>query len=165
MGGLSHKMAIGHQEIDRIVDEVEQIYGSQPTEWLPLEPVGRMLLHDMYEDVDELEDALGASFEEFLNALPHFETRRVLSSEGGRTEEAEGGRVEFKVLAPDPDAPPTVLTLHVAHRADLWRVLHKSADAAVRIPHLEFEIGAAQQQLSRVFSGGDGPVQEGVPPH
>ena len=152
--GLPHKLAIGHQEIDRIVDEVEQIYSSQPTEWLPLEPVGRMMLHEMYEDIDELEDALGGSFEAFLNALPHFETRRVPSApnDASATEE-EGGRVEFKVLAPDPDAPPTVLTLHVASRSDLWRVLHKSADAALRIPHLEFEIGAdSKRRIDSVYN-------------
>jgi|TARA_B100000524_G_scaffold281350_1_gene157479 hypothetical protein len=30
---FAQKLAVGHQEIDRIIDEVEQIYNSQPMEW------------------------------------------------------------------------------------------------------------------------------------
>ena len=140
---VASKLAIGHQEVDRIVDEVEQIYGSQPTEWLTLKPIGMMLLHEFYEDFDELEDALGGSFQEFIEAMPQFETRTNPDSD----------IVEFKVLAPDPDAPPTMLTLHVASRSDLWRVLHKSPAAAVKIPHLEFEIGAdSKRRIDSVYN-------------
>ena len=142
-GSLLAKLEIGHQEIDRITDEVEQIFGSQPMEWLPVEPVGMMMLHEMYEDYDEFEDAVGGSFENFLNALPQFETRK----------NPDSGKPEFKVLAPDPDAPPVVMTLHVKERADLWRVLYKSPDAAVRIPHLEFEIGAdSKRRIDTVYN-------------
>ena len=137
---LEQKLAIGHQEVDRIVDEIEQIYGSQPTEWLTLEPIGNMLLHEMYEDFDELEDAVGGDFRE---ALPQFETRL----------NPESGKAEFKVLAPDPDAPPILMTLRVTTRTDLWRVLHKSPAAAVRIPHLEFEIGAdSKRRIDSVYN-------------
>ena len=34
------KLSVGHQEIGRIVDELDQIYGSQPTEWLPMKHIG-----------------------------------------------------------------------------------------------------------------------------
>ena len=46
------------------------------------------------------------------------------------------------MLPPDPDASPTVYTLEVTKREDLWRVLYKSADACVRMPSIDFEIGA-----------------------
>ena len=36
----------------------------------------------------------------------------------------ERGAEQFKVTMPDPDAPPSVMTLRVANRADLWRVQH-----------------------------------------
>jgi len=140
---------IGHQEVDRIADEIEQIYSSQPTEWLALEPIGMMLLHGaghddaIYEDFDEFEDALGGSFEEFVKALPQFEVRTNETS----------GKVEYKVLPLDPDAPPTVMTLQVTQRSDLWRVLFKSPDASVRIPHLEFEIGAdSKRRIDTVYN-------------
>ena len=140
---LEQKLAIGHQEIDRIVDEVEQIYRAQPTEWLPLEPVGMMMLHEWYEDYDEFEDAVGGSFQEFLEALPQFETRT----------NPDTGKADFKVLPPDVDAPPRILTLRVRERSDLWRVLHKSPEAAVRIPHLEFEIGAdSKRRIDSVYN-------------
>merc|ERR1719231_1416697 len=97
----------------------------------------------MYEDFDEFEDAVGGSFEAFLAALPQFETRK----------NPESGKAEFKVLAPDPDAPPRVLTLRVASRNDLWRVLYKSPDAALKIPHLEFEIGAdSKRRIDTVYN-------------
>lgn len=140
---FAHKLAIGHQEIDRIVDEVEQIFASQPMEWLALEPIGMMMLHEMYEDYDEFEDAVGGSFEEFLRALPQFELRT----------NPDTGKTEFKVLAPDPDAPPSIMTLHVTQRSDLWRVLYKSPTATVRIPHLEFEIGAdSKRRIDSVYN-------------
>lgn len=142
-GELLAKLEIGHQEIDRITDEVESIFNSQPLEWLPVEPIGMMMLHEMYEDYDEFEDAVGGSFQNFLDALPQFETRT----------NPDTGKAEFKVLAPDPDAPPVVLTLHVKQRSDLWRVLYKSPDATVRIPHLEFEIGAdAKRRIDSVYN-------------
>ena len=72
-------LSIGHQEIDRITDEVEQVYTSQPTEWLQVEAVGQMIINvqGWYEDYDEVEDAVGGSFEAFLRDVrhpPHLET-------------------------------------------------------------------------------------------
>jgi hypothetical protein len=140
---LMGKLAIGHQEIDRIMDEVEQIFGSQPMDWLPVEPVGQMMLHEMYEDYDEFEDAVGGSFEGFLQILPQFEIRK----------NPDSGKTEFRVVPADPEAPPTILTLHVKERSDLWRVLYKSPEACVRIPHLEFEIGAdSKRRIDSVYN-------------
>mmetsp|Transcript_41688 Transcript_41688/g.109958 ORF Transcript_41688/g.109958 Transcript_41688/m.109958 type:complete len:252 (-) Transcript_41688:207-962(-) len=140
---FAYKLSIGHQEIDRIVDEVEQIYKTQPTEWLSVEPIGNMvvMLLDWYEDFDELEDACGGSFEEFLRSLPQFEVK------------SEDGKSQFKVLMPDPDAPPTIMTLNVEKSSDLWRVLFKSPDASLKIPHLEFEVGAdSKRRIDTVYN-------------
>ena len=125
-------LSSGHQEIDRIVDEVEQIYQTQPNEWLQVEPIGLMIVNvqDWYEDYDEFEDAVGGSFEGFLRALPHIDVRHNTK-----------GVSEFKVLLPDPDAAPTLFTLEVESRKDLWRVLIKSPEACIRLPAIEFEIG------------------------
>jgi hypothetical protein len=144
---FGYKLSIGHQEIDRIVDEVESIYSSlllTGTEWIGVEQIGNMLvqLNDWYEDCDEFEDACGGSFEEFLGTLPQFEIRRN-----------EQDKPELKVLLPDPDAPPTLMTLRVEQSTDLWRVLFKSGAAAVRIPHLEFEIGAdSKRRIDTVYN-------------
>ena len=132
---VGEKFSGTHQEIGTILDEVEQIYHSQPTEWLLLEPIGSMVCHLWYEDVDEFEDAVGGSFEEFMRAMPHVELRTN-----------EQGKTEFKVLMPDPDAAPVLLTLNVKSREDLWRVLFKAPDALVRIPHMEFEIGCDEKR-------------------
>lgn len=130
------KLAVGHQEIGRIVDELDQIYSSQPTEWLPMKHIGHMIANMWYEDIDEFEDAMGGSFSEFMHSMPHIEIRT--NSLGGE---------EFKVVMPDPDAPPSVMTLRVETREDLWRVLFKSPDAKITISHLEFEIGADSKRV------------------
>ena len=91
---VASKLAIGHQEVDRIVDEVEQIYGSQPTEWLTLKPIGMMLLHEFYEDFDELEDALGGSFQEFIEAMPQatlIANATVINRQAGARKYLPGG--------------------------------------------------------------------------
>ena len=59
---FASKLSVGHQEIDRIIDEVEQTYRAQPTEWLPIAPVGNMVALQWYEDIDEFEDAIGGEF-------------------------------------------------------------------------------------------------------
>jgi len=127
---FAEKLSVGHQEIDRIVDEVEQIYHTQPNEWLILEPIGSMVMHEWYEDEDEFQDAVGGSFETFMRALPHVEVRLN-----------DKGQAEFKVLKPDPLALPAIMTLHVNSRVDLRRVLFKAPEASLSIPHLEFEVG------------------------
>lgn len=132
---FAQKLAVGHQEIDRIIDEVEQIYNSQPMEWLALEPIGMMVTHLWYEDEDDFQDAIGGTFEDFMRMMPHIQVRS-----------GDSGKPEFKVKKPNPDSPPELMTLTVSDRKDLWRVLFKSPDATCRVPHLEFEIGCTQKR-------------------
>ena len=130
--------------MDRIIDEVEQIYASARQEWLVVEPIGSMIIAvmDMYEDQDEMEDALGGSFEAFLRAMPHVDLRVN-----------ERGSSEFRVRQPDPKSSCSTLTLRVTSRDDLWRVLFKAPDASLRIPHLEFEAGRhAKRQIDSVYN-------------
>eukprot|EP00976_Prorocentrum_cordatum_P053956 1088102-Prorocentrum_minimum.AAC.3 len=75
---LFEQIDISHQEMDRIIGELEAIYQSQPTAWLPVESIGMMLTHELgYEDVEEFEDALKSTFSQFLAALPHIELQEV----------------------------------------------------------------------------------------
>jgi mediator of RNA polymerase II transcription subunit 31 len=126
----------GHQEVDRIIDEVEQIYKSSMQEWLVVEPIGSMIMHEMYEDEDDMEDAVGGSFEAFLRAMPHVDLRVN-----------ERGASEFRMHQPDASSSCRTLTLRVASREDLWRVLFKAPDATLRIPHLEFEAGRSVKRV------------------
>ena len=88
-----------------------------------------------------MEDAVGGNFEAFLRRFPQFELRV----------NPEGGATEFKVLPPDPDAPPTTMTLHV-EALGLWRVLI-APEASIRIPHLEFEIGSdSKRSIDTVYN-------------
>lgn len=63
MNGTSTELAPGinlaHQEVERIIEHLEMIFDSQPTEWLVVEPIGELLLRELgYEDMDDFEDAL-----------------------------------------------------------------------------------------------------------
>lgn len=45
-------------------------------EWLPVKGIGRAIGEDLgYEDIDEFEDALNGSFEDFLDNFPHVEKK------------------------------------------------------------------------------------------
>jgi len=132
------KIDISHQEMDRIIDELEQIYASQPTTWLPTEAIGMMIANELgYEDTGEFEDALKTSWEDFLAALPHLEVQS-----------REDGSKQFRIK-PEPPASertPTIMTLKVCERQDLWRVCLKSPNSIVSIPEIEFEIGADRKR-------------------
>jgi len=55
---------VSHQEIERIVVELEELYKSQPGEWLPVAGIGAYVAEELgYEDADEFEDALKCTFE------------------------------------------------------------------------------------------------------
>jgi C4-type Zn-finger protein len=123
---------VSHQEIDQILTELEEIYKNQPTDWLGVRDIGIMLAHMWYEDMDEFEDAIKGSFEEFVSALPHCETKTV------------EGRLVFRIK---PDPPVSTrkqlkLTFTVKTNADLRRVLLKAPDARIEVPSIEFQIGA-----------------------
>lgn len=100
----SFTIDISHQEMERIIVELELLHKTQPAKWLPIEvrpvkssptaaaaaptrftqrrsprsPQGirNMLAEELgYEDEDEFEDALKAPFKVFLANLPHVEVR------------------------------------------------------------------------------------------
>lgn len=136
------KIDMSHQEMDRLVTELEGIWSSfaidgdgQPTgvEWLPVDHVGSALCNDLgYEDMPEFEDALKGTFEAFLDHLPHV------------IKEVRNGRAYFQIR---PDPPQSSwrackMTVKIESTKDLWRVCLKSPNARIEIPELEFEISA-----------------------
>jgi mediator of RNA polymerase II transcription subunit 31 len=144
---------VSHQEIERIVVELEELYKSQPGEWLPVAGIGAYVAEELgYEDADEFEDALKCTFEEFIGKLPHVETGDVES------ELAPGTfRRCFKVtsgaLASDggndgsSGAEPRIMRLRVKENSDLWRVFMKSPGAEMEIPEIEFYVGADSKRV------------------
>ena len=131
--------ARSHQEMERIVNEMDEILKFQPdtTAWLPVEQIGSMLTHELgYEDKDEFEDALKGTFEEFCRTLPHLEVRE---KDGGES------RCEMRLRVDDREERPMRMVCRVESRSDLYRVCFKAPDAKVEIPELEFEIGADQK--------------------
>lgn len=72
---------LSHQEMDRLLHALEELYNDSKAstpdlEWMPMTGVGNLLAQELgYEDMDEFEDALGGSFENFLRNLPHIELK------------------------------------------------------------------------------------------
>ena len=57
------KINLGHQEVDRLIDELIAVYQSTPVEWLTVKPIAQYLCIDLgYEDEGEFEDALNGTF-------------------------------------------------------------------------------------------------------
>jgi mediator of RNA polymerase II transcription subunit 31 len=145
---------VSHQELERVLVELEALYASQPGEWLPVAGVAAYLAAELgYEDADEFEDALKSDFKSFLAKLPHVVLDVVES------ELAPGTfREVFKVAsAPSPRADPPaaarVLRCTIASSRDLWRVLTKSAAATLEIPAIEFVVGAdATRAVDSVYN-------------
>ncbi|KAI8463868.1 MAG: hypothetical protein J3K34DRAFT_134373 [Monoraphidium minutum] len=114
------KIDLSHQEMDRLVSELEGIWGSfakdhegNPTgvEWLPVDHVGQALCTDLgYEDMPEFEDALKGSFESFLDNLPNV------------IKEVRNGRAFFQIR-PDPKQEEWVdCVMTCACACMCWRV-------------------------------------------
>eukprot|EP00933_Yihiella_yeosuensis_P009008 TRINITY_DN114768_c0_g1_i1.p1 TRINITY_DN114768_c0_g1~~TRINITY_DN114768_c0_g1_i1.p1 ORF type:complete len:213 (-),score=54.73 TRINITY_DN114768_c0_g1_i1:286-924(-) len=133
------KFNVSHQEIERILGEVEAWYETghdqAGVEWLPLEGIKNFLFMDLgYEDVDEFEDAIQGTFEEFLDAFPHIEVKE------------EDGKSYLKMKEQVP-GKPRKLTLSVQDSKQLLDTcLLKATDAKLLIPSLEFEIGLEQKR-------------------
>lgn len=130
----AYRIDISHQEMTRIMGELEAVYESTPAEWLAVEGVALMIQRDLgYEDMEEFEDALKGSFAEFLGCLPHINVRTNAM-----------GKPEFRVVPPPPitERKPIRLTYRVSNSKQLFRVCVKSPDAKVSIPELEFEMSA-----------------------
>lgn len=131
LGGF--KIDISHQEVERIVDELEEIYRNQPQEWLNVEAIAMLLCTMLgYEDMDEFEDAIKGGFAEFLEQLPHVELK---------SRETDN-MLQLKVKPPPPPEEwrHKTLTFHITQLSDLHRVCLKAAEATIEIPELEFEI-------------------------
>jgi len=137
------KIHLGHQEVVRVMDVAEEIYHSTPLDWLPQEPICIYMLAELgYEDVGELEDALGGTFDEFCQSVPNFH-RRVQPG-------SDPPILEFRVDAPPPPDhwAHRRHTVHVTRREDLWRVIMRPPDSTVFIPELEFQIGASNTRVT-----------------
>lgn len=140
-GEMGYRFDVAHQEMSRIVHELENIYnafckseeGPTGCEWLPVEPMAGLLCMNLgYEDRDELEDALKGDFVLFMKALPHLRFRDMNDS------------LEWKIEQ-DPTRENWVhkiIRFEITSRHDLWRVVHKNTRAVFRIPHMEFEVAA-----------------------
>jgi mediator of RNA polymerase II transcription subunit 31 len=136
---------VSHQEIERVVVELEELYKSQPGEWLPVDGISRYVAEELgYEDIDEFEDALKCDFKTFISKLPHVECANVESAlEPGKWREC------FKVTTAAASdggdgsvARPRRMILKIQSKDDLWRVFMKSPNTEIEIPEIDFYIGA-----------------------
>eukprot|EP00998_Keelungia_sp_KM082_P007117 NODE_3329_length_911_cov_46.465561_g3307_i0.p1 GENE.NODE_3329_length_911_cov_46.465561_g3307_i0~~NODE_3329_length_911_cov_46.465561_g3307_i0.p1 ORF type:complete len:250 (+),score=56.32 NODE_3329_length_911_cov_46.465561_g3307_i0:44-751(+) len=132
------KIDISHQEMDRIIMELEDMCETvrlTGVEWLDAERIGGALGRDLgYEDTAEFEDAIKGEFHQFLSVLPHVEMR----------DNEETGRKEFRMKPPVPESErrPFTMSFPIESTKDLWRAIMKSPQAVIEIPEMEFEIGA-----------------------
>lgn len=130
---------VSHQEIERILCEVEAWYATAHdqagAEWLPIEGIRNFLFQDLgYEDVDEFEDALHGSFQDFLAAFPHIRVK----------EEEE--KFLYRILPREP-GPPRRMIFLVENSAQLVDTCFlKAEDAQVMIPSLGLTIGAENRR-------------------
>ena len=80
---------LGHQEVERINLELEQVLTQFPNEQsISVANLAQFISHNLgYEDVNELEDGLQGDFVEFLRALP-----TVVIEERALTEQQQDAR-------------------------------------------------------------------------
>ena len=130
---------VAHQGVERIVSEVEKWYETAQeqagVEWLPAAGISNFLFNDLgYEDMDEFEDAIQGSFQDFLGAFPHIDVRE------------EGESVLFRVRCPAP-GPPRKLRMTITSSKQLIDTTFlKAPDAQWEVPSLEFSVGADQKR-------------------
>lgn len=132
-----YKVDVSHQELSRIIKELEDFCETCPSEtWIAVEAGANWLCHQLgYEDYGELEDALHSTLEEFLTQLPHFDVKKPGVDDGDQT-------VRFRSnLRETATGRPCKITFRIESRADLWVVMLKPRGAWVEIPEMEFEIG------------------------
>jgi len=129
---------LGHQEVERVVGALDTIFEMLPPEqWMAVLPVSNLLCHELgYEDVQEFHDALQGEFADFLEVMPHIETREPEANEEG------GLRFRMKELPAEEDRVPCKLVYRIENSEDLWRVFMKMPKCSLQIPELEFEISA-----------------------
>mmetsp|Transcript_19063 Transcript_19063/g.44827 ORF Transcript_19063/g.44827 Transcript_19063/m.44827 type:complete len:213 (-) Transcript_19063:166-804(-) len=130
---------VSHQEIERILSEIEAWWEASHdqvgVEWLPVDAITNFLCNDLgYEDLDEFEDAIQGSFQDFLAAFPHIEVKEV------------EGKLLFSVRKLEPKGPRKLVLTVASAKQLLETTFMKALDAELEIPHLEFSIGADQRR-------------------
>mmetsp|Transcript_63360 Transcript_63360/g.151188 ORF Transcript_63360/g.151188 Transcript_63360/m.151188 type:complete len:218 (+) Transcript_63360:140-793(+) len=130
---------VSHQEVERILSEVEAWWETQfeqtGIEWLPLAGIENFLFQDLgYEDMDEFEDALQGTFQEFLGAFPHIEVKEI--------EE----KWYLKVDMPKPQPSRRLQVSITSSKQLLDTVLYQAPGAEIEIPSLGFQIGSSQRR-------------------
>lgn len=125
--GAPFKFNLAHQEMSRVMAELETIFDSQPCEWLPVEALGNLLGQELgYEDTAEFEDALQGDFEDFVDFLPHVDISRN-----------ERGTKVLRIR-PDPvGLGPRRMRLRITETKQLWQVFVQAKDARIILPELE----------------------------
>eukprot|EP00199_Chlamydomonas_sp_CCMP681_P005371 CAMPEP_0119108350 /NCGR_PEP_ID=MMETSP1180-20130426/13904_1 /TAXON_ID=3052 ORGANISM="Chlamydomonas cf sp, Strain CCMP681" /NCGR_SAMPLE_ID=MMETSP1180 /ASSEMBLY_ACC=CAM_ASM_000741 /LENGTH=241 /DNA_ID=CAMNT_0007093953 /DNA_START=102 /DNA_END=827 /DNA_ORIENTATION=- len=139
------KVDMSHQEVERLLEELEEVLKQDGFDWITAQACGMWLCHDLgYEDQSEFEDALHGTFEQFIIQFPHIETK---TDEKGRM-----------VLRLKPEVPqerwrPVKMTLKITDRSQLWNVCMKTQHARVEIPELEFEISAdGKRKIDSIYN-------------
>lgn len=75
---------------------------------MPCEGLGALMLKELgYEDMDQFEDALGGTFEQFIKALPHIETK--IQDDGSSCD----GMLVLKMKPPPVIAQGFTMTLKI----------------------------------------------------
>lgn len=144
------KVDLGHQEMQQIMAELEDIFIAVHACAGPDRPVAvsglnyNLCVSLGYEDEDELEEAIGGSLVDFMEALPHF---NVVWPESASAEDTSEPPAEVRVtMLPEPTeeelaaGPGTRTMFTVTNRADLWRLVLQGPRCDVEIPEIEFAI-------------------------
>eukprot|EP00960_Hanusia_phi_P059001 764046-Hanusia_phi.AAC.10 len=148
------KFNLGHQETDRIIDEIEQVCKqvrqSAGESWMTADAAANIVCSNLgYEDQAELEDALKCQWGTFLESMPHLETK--IQDDGSFAE----GKLVFRMKPFQPllDRKMFIKTFKINNRQDLWRICHKAPSAVLEIPEMEFEIGAdAKRKIDSIYN-------------
>lgn len=135
---------ISHQEVARILLELENYIGQLPEEFLvPIEAAEMWLVHQLgYGDADELEDALNGSLERFVRCLPQFEVH------------GEGESAKMRASPKTAESQrPRKLTLEIKTTKDLFTVMVRGPDTRIEIPDIEFEMGAPEaREIDTIYN-------------
>jgi hypothetical protein len=145
----SYKVDVSHQELSRIIKELEDFSDTCPTvTWIAIEAAANWLCQQLgYEDYGELEDALHSTLEEFISQLPHFEVKHPEAGSGDEY-------VRYRsTLRDNITGRPCKISYKVENRGDLWVVMLKPKGSWVEIPEIEFEIGRGDcRQVDTIYN-------------
>jgi hypothetical protein len=145
----SYKVDVSHQELSRIIKELEDFSDTCPTvTWIAIEAAANWLCQQLgYEDYGELEDALHSTLEEFLTQLPHFDVKRP---EPGAEDQYVRFRSNLRDTAP---GRPCKISFSVKDRGDLWVVMLKPKGSWIEIPEIDFEMGRGDaRQVDTIYN-------------